>query len=63
MIPYRFCGLSIIMLVGGVELPFIAIETLAGAVKDILQRRMTNHDSIDEQAGYLFLFRRGAGMV
>ena len=51
MIPYRSCGPSLILLVGGVELPFIAIETLADAVKDILQRRMTDHDSIDEQAG------------
>jgi hypothetical protein len=51
MITYRSCWPSIILLVGGVELPFIAIGTLADAVEDILQRRMTEHDSIDEQAG------------
>jgi hypothetical protein len=51
MIPYRSGGPSLISLVGGVELPVIAIETLADAMKDILRRRMTEHDNFNEQAG------------
>lgn len=46
MIPYRSCWPSIILLVAGVELPVIVIETLADALRDILQRRMTEHDRL-----------------
>jgi hypothetical protein len=61
MIPYRYCGPSMLLLVGGVELPVIVIETLADAVKNILQRRMTEHDSIDGKRADHSCFEVGQG--